>query len=424
MFRFFCQIIYFAALPLALMSGCIALASGPPDAPGDYPPDGLLRSQIWRLGAWLSPAPGSRGGYLWREAKIPQRGGQPPLRLAMAFADGLSAWPQALEAECRLDGDGGVGILRDSRPFGGKNLSVEADDPAAFKGGRVLERCLEIAIDGLSQAPYLEPFEWELLEPGLWRAQALANYGPRLGPRDVLLVRASPDFFRLSPYHESEEGSWRERPGDIRAWADRLPGAPVLVNSGQYFPDRSYMGLLRRRGKDIGGRAHGTYKGFWAQDPADPSRPSAALVDLETLPGGDPGHEGYATAIQSFMVLDPLGRTRVKKTERLASRAALGIDRQGRPVYMLVKGAIALSDLAVLAQKLGLESALGLDGGLEAQMAFNLPHGLEVQAGRYSNSFLGVFFAEDLGQTLPSVIAFERLAPKGEARPGTAGPAE
>ncbi|MDR1109438.1 MAG: phosphodiester glycosidase family protein [Deltaproteobacteria bacterium] len=436
MFRFFCQILYFAALPLTLLSGCIALAAGPPEGPGDFPPDGLLRSQIWQLAAWLSPASGDRGGLVWREALVPQEAGRPPLRLAMAFADDLSAWPMAIEAECRLDGpgdDGRVGFLRDARPFGQGNLSLDSAGPAELRGGaRIMEGCLGRAIDGLSLGPYLEPFEWELLEPGLWRARTRANYGPRLGPRDVFLVRASPDFFRLAPYHESEEGPWRERPGDIRAWARRLPGAPVLVNSGQYFPDRSYMGLLRRQGKDIGSRAHGAYRGFWVQDPslgADPGRPRATLLDREMVPEDDPGQEGYGTVIQSFMVLDRLGRTRVKRSERLASRAVLGLDRQGRAVVVLVKGAIALSDLAVLAQKMGLVSALGLDGGLETQMALNLPQGLEIQAGRYSHSFLGSFLAEELGQTLPSVIAFERLAPleapaEGDGPTGPGGPGE
>jgi hypothetical protein len=278
------------------------------------------------------------------------------------------------------------------------------------------------------------------LEDGLWRAQTLARYGPRLGTKEIVLVRASPDRFRLAPYHESELETWKNSPGTIKAWAKRLPEAPFLINGGQYYPNRNYMGTLRRQGKDIGGPEHKSYKGFWVQDPLPetgsplasdapslasdrpatdrpaPVSPAAALVDRETLSPGELGPEGYGTVIQSYMVLDRLGRIRVKTTELLASRAVLGFDRDGWAVCVAVKGAITMSDLALLSSKLGLVSALGLDGGLETQLAFNGQNGPEVEYGRHANNFLGNFLVDDLSPSLPSVIAFERL-PKAESLP-------
>jgi exopolysaccharide biosynthesis protein len=109
------------------------------------------------------------------------------------------------------------------------------------------------------------------------------------------------------------------------------------------------------------------------------------------------------------MVLDSLGRTRVKSTDRLASRMALGVDNEGNFVAVMALGAMTLSDLATLMDNLGLVSALGLDGGLEAQMAFNRPEGAEIFTGQYAYNFLGNFRIDDYLPTLPSVIAFERL---------------
>jgi hypothetical protein len=116
------------------------------------------------------------------------------------------------------------------------------------------------------------------------------------------------------------------------------------------------------------------------------------------------------------MVLDRLGRIRVKTSELLASRAVLGIDRDGLPVALIVKGAITLSDLALLSKKLGLVSALGLDGGLETQLAFNTETGPETHFGSYSNNYFGTFLVEDLSPSLPSVIVFERLRQKDSAQ--------
>jgi hypothetical protein len=357
----------------------------------------------------------------------------------MGFADDLSAWPMSLEIDCQdpetPDGPGLLTIF-DARPFGRGNLKVaESGPPPSRKAGssanvgdsaeelRTLERCLEQAEWRLESGPYFEPFNWRLLEPGLWRAETEAFYGPRLGPRGLVLVRADPRHFRLAPYHESEEDRWRDSPGDIKAWAKRLPEAPLLINAGQYYPDRRYMGTLRRMGKDLGGPAHQIFKGFWAQDPS-PGAAAAVLIDLETALPGDAGPEAYGTIIQSYMVLDRLGRVRVKRTERLASRVILGVDREGRAVLVMVRGAITMSDLALLGQKLGLVSALGLDGGLETQLAFNGPNGLEIQFGRYAANFLGNFQAGDLSRTLPAVIVFERLqapGPEGGLEPPGGG---
>jgi hypothetical protein len=363
----------------------------------------------------------------------------------MGFQDDLSVWPMALEAECLVRGqDGGsrLSVIKDARPFGQDNLSIEqsggeedkkflkenkrqdSDDKSSKKQNNylnsqdnterrlILENCLSEVSGSLSEGPYFEPFGWRLIETGLWRAETEARYGPRLGPREIVLIRVSPDHFRLSPYHESEKEGWREEPGNIGVWSKRLPEAPFIINGGQYYPDRRYMGTLRRQGKDIGGGGpHKTFRGFWVQDPVADGveRPDSSLIDLETIRVGEPGQDDYGTVIQSYMVLDRLGRVRVRKTERLASRTVLGYDHEGRAVFIMVKGAIAMSDLAILAQKLGLASALGLDGGLETQLVFNTANGAEIQVGRYANNFLGNFLVEDLSPSLPSVIAFERL---------------
>ncbi|MDR2367776.1 MAG: phosphodiester glycosidase family protein [Deltaproteobacteria bacterium] len=434
MIRYFCQTLYLAVLCATLSAGCVALASGPDPGVSDFPGDGALRAEVWGLAGWLGPAQARSAGdqpsgdLYWREAFVPAGEGAPPLRVAMGFSDGLSAWPMALEVECQGEGPDGapaVFTVRDARPFGRDNQTLKnpvggPGDPG--EGQRVLENCLAQARAGLSAGPYFEPFEWEELEPGLWRARTAARYGPRLGPKEIMLVRASPDRFRLAPYHESERDDWKDAPGTIRAWAKRLPDSPFLINGGQYYPNRGYMGTLRRQGKDIGGPAHKTFKGFWVQDPlpGGPGLPPATLVDRELEGGGDLGPDGYGTVIQSYMVLDGLGRVRVKTSERLASRAVLGFDREGRVVCVAALGAITMSDLALLTSKLGLVSALGLDGGLETQLAFNGKNGIEVRLGKYANNFLGNFLVDDLNPSLPSVIAFERLP--GPAGAPVAGP--
>jgi hypothetical protein len=242
------------------------------------------------------------------------------------------------------------------------------------------------------------------------------------------LVRASPKYFRIAPYHESERENWKEFPGTIKAWAKRLPEAPFIINGGQYYPNRDYMGSLKRQGKDLGGPAHTGFKGFLVQDPLtnDAKEPQAKIMDLELSPLEASSEvsaevsipDGYDTVIQSYMVLDRLGQIRVKATDRLASRAVLGFDKEGWAICVVVKGAITLKDLALLSQKLGLVSALGLDGGLETQLAFNGKNETQVWQSGYTNNFLGNLLVENLSPSLPSVISFERLS-RLEGQPET-----
>jgi hypothetical protein len=109
------------------------------------------------------------------------------------------------------------------------------------------------------------------------------------------------------------------------------------------------------------------------------------------------------------MVLDRLGRIRVRDTDRLASRSALARDRDGLLWLVVAPGAISLYDLALLLGRLDLVSAVGLDGGLETQVALATPEGLRVWLGTATNNILGTFLVEDLSPSLPAVIALERL---------------
>jgi hypothetical protein len=367
------------------------------------------------------------------------------LAVSMAFADELSSWPEALAVRCSAGAwglaaaAGRTVTVLDARPFGGDNIVVidgadgRPDSGASGDAGAAedaapdgqdlaasLQRCLSELNYYLAAGPVGRSVDWRLLEPGLWRAEVGVFFGPRLGPKEVTLIKASPDHFRFAPYHEAEKDVWKDQPGDARLWARRLPEARVVVNGAQYYPDRSHMGTLRRRGKKLGGREHAVWKGFLVQEPSLPSAAPQLLLDAELTDPARRKQDDYGTVVQSYMVLDSLGRVRVKKSDRLASRAAVGLDREGQLVVVFVRGAIALADLAALLEHFGLDSAMGLDGGLEAQLAIRTDGQIEFLAGRYANNFLGTFQVDDFSPSLPSVIALERLASEetsGESSP-------
>ncbi|MDR0356281.1 MAG: hypothetical protein LBJ64_11215, partial [Deltaproteobacteria bacterium] len=376
MIFFICQIISLLTLSLSLLAGCIAMASAP-NLEADYPADGQLRSQVWNLAGWLEPAPKSASarelaavltaarptsGFV-RSADAEGGGavsasaGQGAsekgtagkssagmgLAVSMAFADELSSWPEALAVRCSAGAwglaaaAGRTVTVLDARPFGRDNIVVidgadgrpdagssgDAEDgaPDGQDLAASLQRCLSELNYYLAAGPVGRSVDWRLLEPGLWRAEVGVFFGPRLGPKEVTLIKASPDHFRFAPYHEAEKDVWKDQPGDARLWARRLPEARVVVNGAQYYPDRSHMGTLRRRGKTLGGREHAVWKGFLVQGPSLPSAAPLMLLDAELTGPARRKQDDYGTVVQSYMVLDSLGRVRVKKSDRLASRA-------------------------------------------------------------------------------------------------------
>jgi uncharacterized protein YigE (DUF2233 family) len=396
MIRLFFQTLSVNLLAGVLLTGCLALAQGP--APGGRV-DGELGTLIWRLGGWAEPrAALPSGGEERVAAAIDPRTGE-TYEVSLLYPEALAAWPVGLKAACRPAGAEAPLAVSDAAPFGGPNL--KGAEPAA------LIDCLA-ALEGLlASGEWLTAPRFEEIEPGLSLAVSRAAYGPRLGSRELIVIKADMSRFRLAPYHEAEREGWSEFPAAVKGWAERLPSAVLVFNAGQYYPDRRHMGLLARDGLELPGRTHKSWKGFVCQGPAV----GWDIIDEDTRPPGAPGPESCPSLVQTHMILDRLGRLRVRDTDRLASRSALGLDREDRLWLVVVPGAVSLYDFGLLLARLELVSAVGLDGGLETQVALAAPEGPRIWLGSAANNFLGTFLVDNLTPTLPAVIALERIEP-------------
>jgi hypothetical protein len=308
----------------------------------------------------------------------------------MDFAD-LSGWPDALSYAAP---DGWV--ASDRRPYGGRSL--KGLGPAEW------ERVLNSLLAAFGESPKLDQPVFAPLEPGLEVARVRLHFGARLGQPELIVFRFDQKIFSLRPYRE-DEAKWRGRPpADAQGWVKRLTKSRLVVNGGQYYPDRRSMGYLRRSGQVLEPRAHGSFQGVLAQD-----GPNPGIYDSERPLGASEWKDG--TILQSYLVLGRREESRVRASDRLASRSLIGQDTAGRLWVVLAPGALTLADLSVLAKVLGLAPALGLDGGLETQWAL-APYAAG-GGGEYSHNALGNYRLKDYRPTLPSVLALE----KKERRP-------
>jgi hypothetical protein len=261
----------------------------------------------------------------------------------------------------------------------------------------------------------LTPAIWIRVAPGIEFARVEALRIPHSGNAGIAVVRLDPARVRIEPYHETEYPG--AGPVTIDGWQKRL-GAPVVLNAGLYDESRRHLGRLQRGGNDLGGIPHTRWNGVLASGARADSLPAARLLDL-SQPGDSTRMAGYANLVQSMMLFDAEGRTRVRESDRTAPRTLVAADTAGGIYLVVTEGAYTLAACVDLLRSAGwgLRAALALDGGNEANLAVESP------AVRY-RSYAGVDGqnpAEGLfraGVRLPAVVAVWPVALPAEPRDG------
>ncbi len=384
-----------------------------------------LRAAVWQLAAFI-PAGGEAVTEPERSLVVEGVKGLPPVTISLTFGEPLDPWPERLSLSFMAEASDPPAYftLTDRRPFGGANIQIT--DPGAKNSGARKEiqdpaGLLVEILQGLNQRllggrPRLGPVSWRESAPGLDMARLPLLYGARLGPADLFLVRFDPAQYTLRPYHESEYPG--APPVDLSGWAERLESAVALINAGQYYPDRTYMGLLKRDGKSLSDKSHPQWKGFLAAEPGPEvpaGAPAAAVIDRQIPDAPDP--DQYQNVMQSYMLLGQRGTIRVRDSYNLAGRAAVGQDREGRIVLIMTPAAVSLYDLALALKEpaLGLAQVMGLDGGFEAQLLLRQKGTPFLTGGQFSISENRALYIPGYHATLPAVLA---ITPRQGTCPG------
>jgi hypothetical protein len=206
---------------------------------------------------------------------------------------------------------------------------------------------------------------WKALRPGLEFATLSGDPYCRRGSSRIALLRLDPARVRVRAHHFGLAPE--QRPLDAVGW-QRVTHADAVFNAGQFFPDWSYMGVLVCGGNVVSGRLHPTFKAALVAGPIEGGS-AAHVLDLEHEPLSlDPMR--WREVAQSFMLFDHNGRIRVRHSDRVANRTAVGEDHHGRLVVFTTEGGYALDDLARLIRDspLQISHAMSMDGGSEAQL--------------------------------------------------------
>ena len=246
---------------------------------------------------------------------------------------------------------------------------------------------------------------WKELAPGLEFGMLHGEPYCRRGSAAIAVLRMDPERVKLRVHHYTQNRD--KRLLDVVEW-QRHTRAVAVFNAGQFYPDFRYMGLLASGGRWLSKRPHPGYQALLVADPLrDEERSSARVLDLSGE-SNDPDSVPWREVAQSFMLFDSTGTLRVRRSERIANRTAVGEDRIGRLLIMVSEGSYTLADFAHVLQKsrLHLTHAMSMDGGREAELV--------VTHGSFRYASFGAWAKEDehpsapaASVPLPAVVSVE-----------------
>jgi len=158
-------------------------------------------------------------------------------------------------------------------------------------------------------------------------------------------------------------GAGDSRPRTAAQWC-RERRLAVAINMGMFETDRrTNTGYARSPGYVNNGHWAGKYKAALGFGPLKKGVPALAMADLDD-PSAKARLVDYGTVIQNLRLIKA-GRSVWEQQERRWSEAAVGVDRQGRLLFIFSRYPYTMKELndILLALPLAIDSAMHMDGG-------------------------------------------------------------
>ena len=285
--------------------------------------------------------------------------------------------------------------------------------------GCFLLLCIEA---GLGAGPAsAEQVPWERLTAGmqvaLWSPVEACPQVPAL-----LMLQVDPERFRFSIYQFRDEGL--RAPLSIHDWQQRTD-AYVLFNAGLFREDYSYLGVLLKEGRSLGGKRHHSWQGLFAAEPTDGKLRKARVLDL-AYDGFVENPPLYREAAQSLMLFDRTGKLRVRDSGKRAFQTVVAEDGQGAILVIKTVDVVSLHHLAdcLHRQLPSLQQAMAMDGGASSDVIAS-PDLLHAAQETTSQATWRSMLAGNMGVhiPLPTVIGISPRTPsRGTPAPDTSLP--
>jgi len=255
--------------------------------------------------------------------------------------------------------------------------------------------------------PVPEPEPWTTLEPGLDLAAFPAPRASDVGDSRIRVLRIDPERFELTLLSASA-GDGLKRTAKVWSTDFDLVAA---INASMFQQDhRTSVSLMRTR-DHVNNSWVSKDKTILAFDPDAGVEPRVRMIDrgCDDL---DETARGYGTLVQSIRMVSCDGRNVWSPQPRRWSTAAVGLDRDGRVLFVHVRSPYSTHDLIemLLGLPLDLDRCMYTEGGPEAQMYIHSGLVEHELVGSFETGFL----ADDsnaIAWPVPNVIGVTRRVP-------------
>jgi hypothetical protein len=211
--------------------------------------------------------------------------------------------------------------------------------------------------------------EWKTLEPGI-EYTTVTPAGPSELPIDGRLHLVRIDA-RKRQLEAVMSGGDDGKPRTAGAWC-RERHLAVAINMGMYEKDERTNTGYARKDRYVNNGHWGTkYRAALGLAPTRPGTPPALMADLDK-PADKERLAGYGTVVQNLRLIRT-GQNVWQKADRRWSEAAVGIDKQGRVLFIFCRYPHAMKELndILLALPLDIDSAMHVEGGFEASLSIH-----------------------------------------------------
>jgi len=250
---------------------------------------------------------------------------------------------------------------------------------------------------------------WDVLEPGLEFGTAQSPIPAAAGDSRIRLLRVDPARFELTLLNSSAAGGTART---AKEWAARY-GLVAVINASLYQADHSTSVSLMKARDHTNNPRLSKHNAVLLFDRLDAGVPPVQIVDRTCRDLGAI-RDRYAAAVQSIRMVSCTRRNVWSpQPEKKWSAAAIGVDTNGRMLFVHVRSPLSTHDLidALLALPLDLRETMYVEGGPEAQLYVSAG-GRELEfVGSHGSSFAGI--ENNYALPIPNVIGLKRVARAG-----------
>jgi hypothetical protein len=163
----------------------------------------------------------------------------------------------------------------------------------------------------------------------------------------------------------------------------------VAINAGMYREDhRTNVGYLRHGARHNNPRWNAKYMSALAFGPRRAGLPAAVLADLDA-PDAKARLDGYESVVQNLRLLKGSGVNVWSQQPKRWSEAAVGLDKEGRVLFLFSRAPFSGWEFAEQVRRLplGVRRAMHVEGGPEASLSIRSPKLTLDLSGSYETGF-------------------------------------